>query len=190
MISVIKICNMALSHLGCRRIDSLEETSEEARAAALHYEPCRNEVLRGASWNFARRIVPLARLDKSVPGWSGVYQLPLDCLYVLDIYGAEGVSADRELFRLIGREVLCKREQPWLEYISSQTDPATFDPLFASALACRVAAAMANTLTGNSSLKNQMIQLYQQSLGEARLADGTEGRFEVVQSRRYLEQEE
>ena len=186
--SVIQVCNTALSYLGCRRIDSLTEHSEEARAAALHYELCRNELLRGASWNFARRVMSLARLDKAVPGWDGVYQLPLDCLYVLDLYGAAGRSRARSEYRLMGREVLCGFEKPWAEYISSEADPATFDSLFVAALAYRLAAAMAHDLTGNGGLKNQMMQCYQQALAEARLANGTEGYLELAQSRRYLEE--
>ena len=165
---------MALSHLGCRRIDSLEEQSEEARSSALHYEICRNELLRGASWNFARRVVPLARLDKEVAGWEGVYQLPLDCLYVLDLDYSAG-KEKRSEYRLIGREILCNTTRPWLEYVSSDVDPATLDPIFVSALAYRMAAAMAHDLTGNGGLKGQMFQLYQQVFGEARLANSTEG---------------
>ena len=49
---------------------------------------------------------------------------------------------------------------------------------------------MAHDLTGNGSLTNQMGQLYQQALAEARLANGTEGNQEVFQSRRYVEVEE
>ena len=190
MSSMTQICNLALSYLGCRRIDSPTEESEEARAAQLHYEVCKNEILRSVSWNFARRVSTVARLDKEVPGWGGVYQLPLDCLYVIDLHGQAGATVPQGEYRLAGREVLCHLEKPWLEYISGEIDPMNFDALFVTALAYRLAGAMAHDLTGNGSLTNQMGQLYQQTLAEARLANGTEGNLEVVQSRRYMEVEE
>ena len=72
MLSDVKLCNLALSHLGGKaRIASLAEASEEARQCALHYEPARDEALRALPWPFASKHKPLAALDEpAAPGWT------------------------------------------------------------------------------------------------------------------------
>lgn len=60
------ICNLALSAIGTRStITSLTEASAEAQTCALHYVNVRNELLRDANWNFARKQINLALLNDS-----------------------------------------------------------------------------------------------------------------------------
>lgn len=84
-----QIANLALSGIGTRSsIASLNENSAEARTCRLHYELARDDLLRAAHWNFARRQVALALLrdaTKSPPDpvpqpWLYEYAYPQDCV--------------------------------------------------------------------------------------------------------------
>jgi hypothetical protein len=87
MTSNVSICNRALQSIGTRtQIQSLSESSVEARNCALIFEDTRDEVLQMAYWNFAQKTDLLA-LVKSAPGtptnpastanqWSSAYPSP------------------------------------------------------------------------------------------------------------------
>ena len=84
------ICNLALSKFGSKRIQSLDDASPEARACKLNYGPTRDEVLRSHRWNFATKRATLSRLSGAPPfGWAAWYQLPVDCLRLLQLNGWE-----------------------------------------------------------------------------------------------------
>jgi hypothetical protein len=62
------IVNRALSAIAARSsLVNLNERSTEAEQARLLYDPTRDELLRAAPWNFARKMVQLALL-KAAPG--------------------------------------------------------------------------------------------------------------------------
>lgn len=64
--SDVIIANLALSAIGTRStIVSLTETSVEAQTIALHYNNVRDQLLREAPWNFARKQLNLALLNDS-----------------------------------------------------------------------------------------------------------------------------
>ena len=101
------ICNLALGHLGEARITSLEEDSVAARACALHYVNVRDEVLRSHRWNFAQDRKVLAALqDPPEFGWSRQYQLPLNCLRVLEVNGSEAGDVLGSEYIVEGRRIL------------------------------------------------------------------------------------
>lgn len=78
------IANMALSHLGVgKQIASLTESSEEARACNLFYEPTRDELLRSAPWPFAKKQDSLAVVETDpTDEWGYSYTYPTDCLMI------------------------------------------------------------------------------------------------------------
>ena len=53
--SEVKICNMALAHLGADRIASIDDTSEEAVQCKIWFEPIRDTVLEERELTFAER---------------------------------------------------------------------------------------------------------------------------------------
>jgi hypothetical protein len=67
-VGVVDICNQALAGVGARSsIASLNENSNEARKCLLFYATTRDELLRAAQWNFARKQDYLT-LIKAAPG--------------------------------------------------------------------------------------------------------------------------
>ena len=81
MASVVQICNIALTRIGqSKLIDSLAERSVAAEMCTLHYEACRDEVLRDFDWPFAEARVALAGIGQPPSNWTFRYRLPDNCL--------------------------------------------------------------------------------------------------------------
>lgn len=66
--TVTSICNRALGAIGTRTtIQSITDGSNEANQCALYYDPTRQELLRSAYWNCARKQANLT-VVKAAPG--------------------------------------------------------------------------------------------------------------------------
>lgn len=177
MVTEVSICNMALSHLGGRgRISSLSEASEEARQCSLHYRSARDETLRALPWPFAAKRKSLALTgEPPPPGWGFSCEYPADCLaprYLAPPARGEasppfevGVSSDLSR-RLIHADVA----SPVLVYTARVANPALFDPMFASALAFRLAAYVAMPLTGRVETMQALTALFARALDAAAAA--------------------
>lgn len=184
MASVVQICNIALSRIGqSERIDSLEERSVAAELCTLHYETCRDEVLRDFPWQFASARVYLAELGNPPSTWQYRYQYPIDCLKVRAI-AIPGVrqathSGQRIPFELLhadGALTICTdQEQAELLYTARIADTNLFDPLFVSALAWRLGAELAMGLTARADNYRAAMANYGDALSIAESASFNEG---------------
>lgn len=80
----VDICNLALDNLGVtNKIESMGDTTKEAKACARWYAVIRDLVLRSYPWPFACRIAVLVEDAASAnahPMWDYVYDLPDDFL--------------------------------------------------------------------------------------------------------------
>jgi hypothetical protein len=172
------IANLALGKIGSKRILSLDDASPEARACKLHYDTVRDEVLRSHRWNFAIRRQTLTALTE-VPlfGWSVQYQLPVDCLRVLQLNGYEETE-QAGLWEVEGGKILTDEDEAQLKYIARITDGGLFDSIFITALAVKLASVIAKPLTGSSSMSQDLISEYERITGpKARRADAFENRI-------------
>lgn len=177
MVTEVSICNMALSHVGGRgRISSLSEASEEARQCSLHYRQARDETLRALPWPFAAKRKALALTgEPPPPGWAFSYEYPADCLAPRYLSPASrggdappfevGVSSD-----LSRRLIHSDAAAPVLVYTARVTNPALFDPMFASALALRLAAYVAMPLTGRQEAAQALSVSFARALDAAAAA--------------------
>jgi hypothetical protein len=169
------ICNIALGKLGARRIIALDEESVEARACLLHYAETRDEVLRAHRWNFAIRRETLTQ-NATPPAfdWMFAYQLPVDCLRVLQVNRFERGRRIRA-WEVAGRLLLTNDETAFVRYIVRVTDCNQFDALFVEALALKLASKIARPLTGSGPLSGEMLTEYEKLTGgRARRTDAFE----------------
>jgi len=87
--SEVDICNLALAHLGDRAtVSSINppEGSAQAEHCAHFYPIARDTALESHEWGFATVRGTLALLtDTPPPGWTFVYQQPLDCLNIIKL---------------------------------------------------------------------------------------------------------
>lgn len=199
--SVLDIYNLALTRIGHEPMASVDERGKGGDRCRLHYPVMRDAVLAGHPWNFAIRRVALAQLSFT-PAFEFTYAfaLPTDpyCLRVIRtewesagysstaVYGFPGfhglhpqaIEWRVESVNVSGtpvRALLCNESACKIEYIARIDDVSQFSPLFVDALAARLAAEIAISMTDNQSASQTMMQMYMQKMAEARIMDSFEG---------------
>lgn len=172
------IANLALAHLGEAPIQSLDENNAASRACALHYPQTRDELLRAHRWNFAVTRVALSELDDEPPfGWLHQFELPADCLRVLEFNDSEIGDVISEEFVIEGRAVLTDAETVNLIYLRRAEDVGQYDSLFVDALSLRLAIKLSETIRGTTSKTEQLLKAYESLIAPlARRVDANEGR--------------
>jgi hypothetical protein len=173
--SEVAICNLALQEIGRGMlISALDENTQAARVCRLRYPYVRDAVLRGYDWNFASaRAALVANVTAPSFGFANAFDLPTDpyCLRVRAIHGGEG-----EDWKVERQQILTDMGAPLhILYTARITDPAQFDPLFVSALASRIAADIAVSLSESTAKANGLWQIYLGKLHEAWRNDAQEG---------------
>jgi hypothetical protein len=170
MPSVVDICNRALSRVGDTRITSLTDGTKQATACNSAYEHIRDEVLRSHPWNSAIARASIAKLsDAPAFGYDDQYQLPADCLRVVEVY-------DSRLPWVVEGDVILSDDGSPLKirYIKQETDPNKYDPLLLSAIAGRLALELVEELTQSNTKRERALQEFEVIMSTARRADAQE----------------
>jgi hypothetical protein len=176
MASVIQVANRALTKLGAARITSLADDNKQARAVSSCFDDLRDAELRAHRWQFSLKRVELAALVAAPTfGYNFQYQVPADFLKLdmvddrfpdvnLDGY----VNAEFLDYVLEGNVILTSIGAPLkLRYVAQITDPNAWDALFREALACRIAAEIAEDLTQSTPKRQQAWDEYKQAVNLA-----------------------
>ena len=201
MNSVVSICNKALSSIRARSINSLTESSTEAKQCLLWYETCRDFVLRDSNWAFATKTAVLQLLVDEPLRWLYAYTYPIDALKIQYITGdwafkdrtAEGNAIrfhdqtvypeplDRVPYKLelLDDVKVIGTDQPeaYAVYTKKIVDPTLFDSIMEEALVNYLASKLAIPVIGGDmgkSLRSDAVALYQQTLSAAISGDQTE----------------
>lgn len=164
MASEIQIANRALTKLGAARIISFDDDNKQGRAIKSCFYDLRDDELRSHRWSFAMKRTSLPA-DSAAPayGYQKQYTLPADFLR-LDMVNDEYPSAIMDNYigaewndwTMEGGKILTNFDAPLkLRYIAKITDPSLWDVNFREALACRIAAELAEDLT-QSNQKRQL----------------------------------
>jgi hypothetical protein len=166
-----EIQNRALTLLSVDRIQVDNQTSDQARKMNAVYDSTRDALLSEHNWNFAMKERQLSLLsDEPIKeDWDFVYQLPSDCLRVLNIEG------DYE-FAIYSNKLYTNTDDARILYVSRETDPNKFSAGFVKALASRLAADLAFGFTQNASLAERAEAKAEKDLREAKWSDGQEGK--------------
>lgn len=166
------ICNMALSFISRQRIDSLDDSSEEAKHCKIYYGHTRKRLLKMYNWGFARKVERLALRTDTVPGWAYAYGYPQQCLAVQFVFD-DNTAENREMLRqdwqvmtISGNDriIATNVKEAWAEYIEDVINTETFSEEFIEALARMLAANLAAPLTGSNELVQFNMQMAQSSI--------------------------
>lgn len=185
MISAIKICNLALGHIKKREIQSFNDQSEEARKCNLFYDTVRDDLLRSFSWNFATKIERLAQLNEEIIGWDFIYAYPQACLNIRKVYNDSTVSLDlpdRNNFQRIispttnTQAIATMVEEAYCEFTYRVTDPNQYDSSFVTSFSYRLAASLANSLTGDTAFGERLLVISNQIAEKACVTNAKEQR--------------
>lgn len=174
------IANLALSNLGEARIQSLSENSSRARACSARINEVIETVLRMNVWNSALERKLLTQIDAPIFGWNYTYQLPADCIKVVEV---EPVSK----YQVEKKNILSNETSLYLLYVATPTDTNNLDSLLAEAIAMKLAVEIAESLTSKEGLKKEMSQKYFMALQEARSANSRDKTPEHRERSSYLD---
>lgn len=180
--SEVSVANLALQHQGRGAlIVDMGENTQAARVMKLHLPYARDAVTRSYPWNFAKARASLPALGTTPTfEFSHQFQLPTDpkCLRVLRVDGMDDMD-----WRVEGGLLLCNDAGPIdILYLKRVTSLIDTDPLFIQALAARLAADTAMTLTESSGKADTLWRVYQAKLREARAVDAQEGQRDMFPS--------
>ncbi|WP_282609468.1 hypothetical protein [Pelagibius sp. Alg239-R121] len=181
MTSRVEICNRALDKLGSAPIVSLQDNVKSARACARMFDGVRDAELREHYWNFAvvRKSLP-ALEEVPVYGFARQYQLPGDCLKVIEVYPPGD-------WKVEGRRVLTDLPAPLrISFVQRAADASEFDALFVEALAARLAVELCETLTQSNTKKRMALDDYAQAIRRARRIDAIEGTPDALEETSWI----
>lgn len=184
MASSVDIANSALTKLGESRITSLSDNVKAAREINAIYTLRRDKLLRSFNWSFAMERTTLPALDEE-PAWgySYLYQLPTDCLRVVqvdDIWVIPGLAdymggPDAEPFKITGRRIETDIGAPLkIRYLKRVTNTADFDACFVEAFAYDLAHETCEAITQSSTKKQAMREGKRDEILEAIRANAIE----------------
>ena len=134
--TLVDVCNRALSRIGVARIVALNENSASGRAMSACFPSVPDSVLAMWAWPFAirREVLYYAHaqcIDNPTAKWA--YELPGDCLAIAPEGGKQGGKMEGGLF-------VTKQGPPLnLRYVAQITDASEWDPAFCEVLAWRLA---------------------------------------------------
>jgi len=171
--STVEVVNVALSMIGEDPITSLQDDDQTARIANLRFPTVRDAVLRNHPWNVAKTRQQLARsIDDPPFGWKYRYALPNNWLRTIRInnYHEHWYTYGRH-YEIEGRFMLTNLEKVQLVYVRRLEDVTKWDSLLTEVIAARLAAELAMSITQDRAISQQMYQLYNDKLKEARNAD-------------------
>lgn len=199
MASEVEICNLALSHIRGRSINSLTEASREAQQCKLKYPILRDVVLESTPWQFATSLIALALRAEDPLEWIYSYQNPSDALniqYITADFGFRSQDAEGLAFRnrnqiefvepdtqvpyemglFDGNSViLTDQRDAYAKFTAKVTDPNLFSNLFKNALSRYLAAELALPIVGGDlgrALMAENLEIYASLIDSAVAKDG------------------
>lgn len=171
----VGICNLALGWVGAGRIAALTEASRLAELCNANFNPVRDAVLEERAWRFAttRRAIAAAAAG---PAWGYTYRylLPSSVVRVLEVSDGSAPLTDWERE---GQYVVTNQASPiYVRSIDRVDDPAGWPPGFTMAVATRLAATLATTISENRALQEELWARYREQLKRAGAVEGQQGR--------------
>ena len=146
------------------------ENSKNARLCNERYAVVRDAVFRNHPWNCLIKRQQLAQTTNTPAyGFSYEFSLPSDCLRVL------GLDAYNSDYKVEGRKILCNESSIKITFIAQETDPNAMDVLLRETISAALAADIAYGVTSSNPVTQNMYQLFQDKLRDARFVDATEG---------------
>lgn len=163
-----QVANLALGLCGQRQtLDSLDEASEEARAAKTYFAQARDEVLAAWDWRQARKRAVLALSTETRDGWAYCYVAPPDMLTPRRIWQEDTSAAPvRFAWELNdagdGHLILTDQADAVLVYTSTFTRVGLWRPRFTRAVYTQLAVYLAPMLP----VKPELMPMLKQTLAD------------------------
>jgi len=171
----VQICNIGLTKLGAENISALTDDEKVAILCNRHFLFCVAEVLEMFAFCRATKRASLARLGVApVSGYDYQYQLPNDCLYVLEMTSSTNpyrIEADK----LLTDDLTC-----YIRYIYQDVVLNALGPLLVDAIATRLASMIAMAVTNSRLIKRDIDQEFAGIMQQAKFKDARERKEDDV----------
>ena len=185
-LSKVEICNHALLKIGADTIASLdinqndsEAVVQSAKLCGILFDQALEETLRTYKWNSALKRSELTRLEETPAfKFKYKYQLPNDCIRVVNIYDNKDAYDDRTQWVVEGRTILCDYDKVYLCYVSKPEDVSELDSFLTKAVIQSLAIKLAVPMQLDQVMQNNLLQEYEQViLPAARSVDTLENKY-------------
>lgn len=165
----IDICNLGLSMLGGRPILNFEDGERGERLKHL-YPAARDYVLGRHTWSQTVRYKRLtSRSEHEGPRWLYEYELPLDCLRIIEIHSP--YVAQPTLWERSGDQLLTTVLDPELRYVARLENPVQMGIDIQQLIAIKLAELMAMSITQQPRLSAQFTSKFEHEFVLARSRD-------------------
>ena len=193
--SNVAIANLALTKLGDLRILNLTDNTKPAREVNAVFDMSRDYLQRRFSWRYCIKRANLAA-DSGTPlwDWSYQYQIPTDCLRILQVGQwypspdlSDLISTGGQEYVLEGKYILSNQAGPLkLRYLSRVTDPVQFDTAFDMAFSAYLAYLVAEPLTASAEQKQMAYNDYRNAIKDAVIANAIENPPESLADQTWI----
>jgi len=191
----IEICNHALLKIGADTIASLdinqndqEAVVQSAKFCNLLFNQALEEVLRTYRWNSALKRTILTRLTEAPAfKFKYKYQLPNDCVRVVNVYDEKEAYDDRTEYVVEGRTILCDYDKVFLCYVSLVEDVNTLDAFLTQCIIQNLAIKLSVPMQLDQVMQNNLIREYNEViLPQARSVDTLENKYWEMEESDFL----
>jgi hypothetical protein len=193
--SNVAIANLALTKLGDLRILNLTDNTKPAREVNAVFDMTRDYLQRRFSWRFCIKRANLAA-DTSTPlwDWAYQYQIPTDCMRILQVGQwypspdlSDLISTGGQEYVLEGKYILSNQAGPLkLRYLSRVEDPVQFDAAFDMAFSAYLAYILAEPLTASAEQKQMAYNDYRNAIKDAVIANAIENPPESLADQTWI----
>lgn len=193
----VDIANMALSWLGSAPITSIDDETDRANQLQINYIPARDATLEAHDWTFAiERFIPAQSATAPVYGAGIAYDIPPQILRVIacdsgDTTGnstfTSKINQKEQIdWQLEGDKIICDLDVIYCRGIRRIEEEGRFSPLFVHAFAAKLAFLLAQNITSDPNIAQNVYGMYEQFIKEAKSRDGLQGRSMRIRQRRLL----
>ncbi len=127
--------------------------------------------------------------EENLSGFTYMYQLPSDCLYIKTLLEAEEetfVELESEPFLKEGDVLYCNLSPCAIKFVK-RVDVKYLSPHVAEALVLKLACKSAKAITGRSDREDSLYMLFEAAIRKAKTIDGIENRGKYFSTERLTE---
>lgn len=175
------LVNIALSRIGAKRIDDLQNgTTVEAIKARDVYDEARRDLLSLHTWNFATKRAALTESGTApTAGFDNTYILPDDFIRMISVHPSDddrqSIEYRLEFQESDDRVLLCDATTCYVRYVFDLEDVNLMPAYFRDALAWRLAFEFAASISKASGAVLEVFERKgQRKLSRAKAIDGIE----------------
>ena len=179
----LQIANMALRHIGMKKLNDLNGVDPSTRAINEFFDICRDDVLGEFEWPFASVQFELDEsAEDALLGYAFMYDYPTqNVATVWTVYNSATADKKHEQdfeVRYLPDEdkrvILTNLDEAFCDYSHIVTNMDVWSPKFVSALSFRLASEICPGLTGDDKKAATMLDIYNAILRESKRISSSE----------------